>query len=890
MPSTNSLKTLQAHVDRMDCGGCAKTIEASLRQLPGVQEAQISFATGRLSVSYDPEQTNEAAIRDRVTALGYTVNAVSANPTKTFQAKVGGMDCGGCARTIEANLQQLAGVNEVSISFATERLNVSYDPTQVNETDIIRQVTDLGYTVQQALEQPIVREQSTVRKLQARVKGMDCGSCAKTIEASLQQLAGISDISISFDTERLEVSYDLQQVSETDILNQVTAFGYSVESVTTTGVETADLVSEVGRSIQPPANLRSPNPNQTGWQFWLKTRRGQTVVFSGIGIVLGVIAERLFSLNLVAQGFYAISLIVAELPIARAAWIALKLRRADMNLLMTLAAIGAAILNYWFQGALVIFLFALGTTLQTFTLSRTRNAIRDLMNLTPSTATVKRNAQEVSVPVESIQVGEILTVRPGQRIALDGVVVAGVSAVDQSPITGEAIPEDKEKSDRVFAGTLNQSGFLEVQTTHTAADTTVSRIIHLVEEAQESRAPIQQWVDRFSAVYTPIVLILAAGIALVPPLLFSQPFNVWFYKALVLLVISCPCALVIATPVSIVSAIGAATRKGVLFKGGNALESAGRLATLAFDKTGTITQGVPVVQQIYELGGMKANTVLLIAASLEQQSEHPLAKTIVAAAKARGLELETPEKFTAAPGKGVWAKFGASVYFVGNRRLFADQEISLTPAAQSLLTEIESQGYTPVLVGTQHSLIGTIALADGLRLESTEAVHLLKRIGLKRLVMLTGDRSPVARQIAQQVGIEEFQAELLPEDKLQAIYKLRRSGLVGMVGDGINDTPALAAADVSFAVGNLDVALEAADVVLVGNDLRRLSYAIKLSRRTLSVIQQSIVIALVLNGTFILLGLFGIIGLPIAVLEDMGSSLLVTLNAMRLFNTRINDH
>jgi Cd2+/Zn2+-exporting ATPase len=429
MPSTNSLKTLQAHVDRMDCGGCAKTIEASLRQLPGVQEAQISFATGRLSVSYDPEQTNEAAIRDRVTALGYTVNAVSANPTKTFQAKVGGMDCGGCARTIEANLQQLAGVNEVSISFATERLNVSYDPTQVNETDIIRQVTDLGYTVQQALEQPIVREQSTVRKLQARVKGMDCGSCAKTIEASLQQLAGISDISISFDTERLEVSYDLQQVSETDILNQVTAFGYSVESVTTTGVETADLVSEVGRSIQPPANLRSPNPNQTGWQFWLKTRRGQTVVFSGIGIVLGVIAERLFSLNLVAQGFYAISLIVAELPIARAAWIALKLRRADMNLLMTLAAIGAAILNYWFQGALVIFLFALGTTLQTFTLSRTRNAIRDLMNLTPSTATVKRNAQEVSVPVESIQVGEILTVRPGQRIALDGVVVAGVSAV-----------------------------------------------------------------------------------------------------------------------------------------------------------------------------------------------------------------------------------------------------------------------------------------------------------------------------------------------------------------------------------------------------------------------------------------------------------------------------
>jgi Cd2+/Zn2+-exporting ATPase len=640
---------------------------------------------------------------------------------------------------------------------------------------------------------------------------------------------------------------------------------------------------------QPTTNQRSPKSDLTGWQFWLSTRRGQTVLFSGIGLVLGLIAERLLSLGWIAQGFYAVSLLVALLPIARAAWIALKLRRADMNLLMTLAAIGAAILNFWFQGALVMFLFALGTTLQTFTLGRTRNAIRDLMDFTPPTATVKRNGQEVSVPVEEIQVGEILTIRPGQRIALDGIVVEGMSAVDQSPITGESVPEDKEKGDRVFAGTLNQTGFLEVQVTHCAKDTTVSRIIHLVEEAQESRAPIQQWVDRFSAIYTPIVLILAAGTAFIPPLLFAQPFNVWLYKALVLLVISCPCALVIATPVSLVSAIGAATRNGVLFKGGNALETAGRLTTLAFDKTGTMTQGMPIIQQVYELGEMKASTVLLIAASLEQQSEHPLAKAIVTAAQAKGMELETPETFTAIPGKGVWAEFGQSIYFVGNRRLFAEQEISLSAAAESLLAEIESLGHTPVLVGTPQGLIGAIALADGLRLESIEAVRLLKRIGLKRLVMLTGDHSAVASQIAQQVGIDDYQAELLPEDKLQAIYKLRHKGTVGMVGDGINDTPALAAADVSFAVGNIDVALEAADVVLVGNDLRRLAYAIQLSRRTVSVIQQSIVIALVLNGTFILLGALGVIGLPMAVLEDMGSSLLVTLNAMRLFNTKTDD-
>ncbi len=716
---------------------------------------------------------------------------------------------------------------------------------------------------------------SALKTIQAQIGGMDCGGCAKTIAANLQQLPGIIEARVNFASERLNVTYDPQQASETNIIQRVTSLGYTVE---------VDRTSDVPNSTdQPVADLRSRKSDLTGRQFWLKTRRGQTVVFSGVGLLSGLIAERLLSLPLVAQGFYGISLVIAIVPILRAAWIALKLRRADMNLLMTLAAIGAAILGQWFQGALVIFLFALGTTLQNFTFGRTRNAIRDLMNLTPATATIKRNGQEVSVPVESIQVAEVLMIRPGQRIALDGVVISGVSAVDQSAITGESLPENKEKGDPIFAGTLNQTGFLEVEVTHTSKDTTVARIVHLVEEAQESRAPIQQWVDRFSAIYTPIVLILAAGITLVPPLLFAQPFQPWFYKALVLLVIACPCALVIATPVSLISAIGAATRKGVLFKGGHALETAGRLTTLAFDKTGTITQGLPVVQKVHSLGAMSNHMILMIAASLEQQSEHPLAKAIVAEATAQGLKLETPESFNAVPGKGIWAKFGPTIYFVGNRRLFEEQNIELS-SAKSLFAEIESQGQTPVLIGTQQELVGAIALADGLRLESTEAVRLLKRLGLKRLVMLTGDRSTVARQVAQEVGIEEYQAELLPEDKLQAIHKLRRSGIVGMVGDGINDTPALAIADVSFAIGKIDVALEAADVVLVGNDLRRLGDTIQLSRRTLSVIQQSIAIALVLNATFVTLGVLGVIGLPIAVLEDMGSSLLVTLNAMRLFN------
>jgi len=720
---------------------------------------------------------------------------------------------------------------------------------------------------------------SSQQTLQAHVSGMDCGGCAKTIAVNLQQLPGIEEARVNFASERLQVTFDPQLTQEADIIDRVTALGYTV-----TPEVKASAVTDTAAGNQS-GNLPPQRVNSAGWRFWLKTRRGQTVLLSGIGLLLGIIAERLLLLPLVAQGFYAVSLLVAITPIVRSAWIALKLRRADMNLLMTLAAVGAAILGQWFQGALVIFLFGLGTTLQTFALSRTRNAIRDLMDLTPATATVKRNGQEMAVPVEAIQVGEVLTIRPGQRIALDGVIRCGESAIDQSPITGESLPENKAMGDTVFAGTLNQTGFLQVEVTHTAQDTTVARIIHLVEEAQESRAPIQQWVDRFSAIYTPLVLALAAGITLIPPLLFGQPFQPWFYKALVLLVIACPCGLVIATPVSLISAIGAATRQGVLFKGGNALETTGRLKTLAFDKTGTLTRGRPAVQQIHSLGGMGKDMVLMIAASLEQRSEHPIAQAIVAEAEAQGIELSTPESFTAVPGKGIWATFGAATYWVGNCCLFEAQGIDLSDAAQSLLGDIESQGLTPVLVGTRQGLVGAIAVADGIRLESAEAVRQLKRMGLNHMVMLTGDRTAVAQRVAQQVGIATYQAELLPEDKLHAIQHLQKSGRVGMVGDGINDTPALAAADVSFAVGKLDTALETADVVLVGNDLRRLGYAIQLSRRTLSVIQQSIAIALVLNGTFVVLGLLGVIGLPIAVFEDMGSSLLVTLNAMRLFNT-----
>ncbi|MBR8834749.1 MAG: cadmium-translocating P-type ATPase [Stigonema ocellatum SAG 48.90 = DSM 106950] len=796
---------------------------------------------------------------------------------RTQQMQVNGMDCGSCAKTIEASLQQLRGVTEASVSFATGRLRVSYDLDLLSEAEIIKRISALGYTV----------DVVAAKKLQVQIGGMDCGSCAKTVEVGLQQIPGVSEVSVNFATERAQISYDTQQVSETTIYDRIRSLGYSVQqsSEVVSHDRTHSCSHEHDHDHAHPVPKPTQNPDATNWKFWIANRKGQSAILAGIGLFLGLVTQHLGLPIGIARAFYGISIVVTGYPIARAGLFELRLRRADMNLLMTISVIGAVILGDWFEAALVVFLFSLGTTLQTFTFGRTRNAIRSLMDLTPPTATVKRGNQEITVPVESIHLGEILTLRPGQRVALDGIVISGTSAIDQSPITGESIPDDKAPGDTVYAGTLNQTGFLEVKVTHTNSDTTVAKIINLVELAQESRAPSQQWVDRFAEVYTPIVILFAIAIALIPPLAFAQPLNIWLYRALVMLVIACPCALVISTPVSIVSAIGAATRQGVLFKGGHALETAGHMTILAFDKTGTMTQGLPIVQKVYQLGSISSRSVLSIAASCEQHSEHPLAKAIVAKAKEQGIELQTPENFTASPGKGIEVKFGESIYFVGNRRLFADRGISLSTADESLLVEIDNSGQTPVLVGTQTGLLGAIALADGLRLEATEAVRLLKRFGLKRLVMLTGDRTSVAKLIAQEVGITQYQAELLPSDKLQAIQQFRRDGIVGMVGDGINDAPALAAADISFAVGEIDIALETADVVLVGSDLRRLAYAVDLSRRTVSVIQQNVVFSLVTKGLFLLLGTFGFVGLAIAVLADTGTSLLVTANGMRLFKT-----
>ena len=568
-----------------------------------------------------------------------------------------------------------------------------------------------------------------------------------------------------------------------------------------------------------------------------------------------------------------------------------------MNVLMTVSAVGAALLGEWGEGAAVVVLFALGGALQARTLERTRGAIRGLMALSPATASrVERSGTENRVPVELLAVGDLVRVRPGERIPADGVVVEGTSAVDQSPITGESMPADKAPGDDCFAGTVNGPGALLLRVTHAAADSTLARVIHLVEEAQGSKAPAQLSVDRFAAFYTPAVIAGAVLLALGGSLL-TGDWHTWVYRALTLLVIACPCALVISTPVSIVSAIGAASKRGILVKGGAALEAAGKAKVVAIDKTGTLTIGRPEVIAVSLLPGapLDERSLLTLAAAVEAQSEHPLARAIAWRAREDELAFPTAERFTALPGKGATATVEGRDVAVGSIRLARELGLAGTeeePSPMTIeMTRMAAEGATPLFVaaaerpgGTPRPL-GVIAVADRLRPHAADAVRRMREAGIEHVAVLTGDSHATGEAIARACGADSVLAELLPEDKAAAIRDLReRYGPVVMVGDGVNDAPALATADVGIAMGaaGTDVALETADIALMGDDLNGVAEALSLSRRTTRVIQQNIAVSLLTKGVALVLAAFGFVNLWIAVAADMGTSLAVTLNGMRL--------
>jgi len=633
-----------------------------------------------------------------------------------------------------------------------------------------------------------------------------------------------------------------------------------------------------------PASSVAPTP-PAALPFWQSG--SVTVVTGGVLIAAGT-ATDWSGQTAIATALFGTAILVAIPTPARRAARSIGEGVLDINVLMVMAVIGAVILGEWLEAATVVWLFGIAQWLERWSMTRARRAIRDLMTLTPQMATRRTVDGDAEVPVESLRVGELVLVRPGGRVPIDGRVRRGQSAIDQSPVTGESWPVDKGPDDEVFAGTINGSGALDIEVTRPAADSTLARIVALVEQAQADRAPIQRWVDRFARRYTPAVVALAGLVAVIPPMVAGGDWATWVYRALALLVVACPCALVISTPVSIVSALTAAAKRGVLIKGGAHLERLGAVTCVAFDKTGTLTAGSISVSELHVVDGASAHGVLAAAAGLERDSEHPIGRAIVAYARAERVAVPVGTGFLALPGLGAEAFVGNVPVIVGSHRLFEERQLC-SPSLHAHVARVEDGGQTAVLVGIAGAGAGVLGMVDEARDSGRSAVDSLRTSGVRHVALLTGDRAAVAQQIQARVGVDEAIGDLLPQDKVVHVNRLRAQfGPVVMVGDGINDAPALAAADVGIAMGvaGTDVAIETADVALLTNDLSSVPYAIGLGRATVANIRTNVAIALGLKLAFVVIAATGFATLWMAVLADTGASLLVTANSLRLLRQR----
>jgi Cd2+/Zn2+-exporting ATPase len=690
-----------------------------------------------------------------------------------------------------------------------------------------------------------------------RIEGMDCREEVALIERRFRNLPGLEAFHADVIGQRLHVKYDAARLSTSTIAAAVADAGMRAW---------LEHEEPLGRGDRAARTRNILLAGAAGW-------------FAG-----GLIAEFAGAAPMLALGSYAASIACGVPLTARKAWIAIKHRSLDINVLMLVASAGAIALGQWSEAAAVVFLFALAQMLEASTLERARNAVRALIDLAPTEVTLRDGTVERRVAVDDVTPGAIIVVRPGDKVPLDGQVVEGASDVNQAPVTGESLPVDKTAGDEVFAGSINGRGALEVRVTRHRRDTTLARIIHLVERAQAQRAPAQTFVERFARIYTPAVIALAIAIALVPPLLAGGAWEAWTYRALVLLVVSCPCALVISTPVSIVAALAGAARKGVLIKGGVHLERAGEVRCVAFDKTGTFTRGTPEVVDVHPLNGASRETIVRLAASIEQRSEHPIANAIVRFAADNAIAALPGTGVSALTGLGAEGRVNGYEILLGNHRLFEERRLC-SPALHAQIEAVSNQGRTPVIVACDREPIGLIAVSDPARETSRDTVDLLRQQGIAAVVMLTGDNASTARAIAAEIGVDEYRADLMPEDKVTAIEELRRKyGPVAMVGDGINDAPALASADVGIAMGaaGSDAALETADVALMADELLKVPYALRLSRAALRNIKTNLAISLVLKAAFVIAAVAGVATLWMAILADTGASVIVVANALRL--------
>ena len=689
-----------------------------------------------------------------------------------------------------------------------------------------------------------------------KIEGMDCHEEVAILQSRLHRLAGLEALDADVIGQRLRIKYDAAKLST----------GSIAEAVAQTGMR-AWLEHEEPALVGPSANSRL-----------------RLLIGSGASFVLGLAAPFLGLPATLAWIPFALSIGLGGTFTARRALLSLRSGVLDINTLMVIAVIGAMVLGEWSEAASVVFLFALAQLLESRAMDRARGAIRALMDLAPADAIVRRDGHDRRVSVEDVIAGDTIVVRPGEKVPLDGLVSAGRSHVNQAPVTGESLPVEKGPGDEVFAGTINGRGALDVLVTRLRRDSTLARIIHLVENAQAQRAPSQAFVDRFARVYTPVVLVLALAIALAPPLFAGASWATWFYRSLVLLVISCPCALVISTPVSIVSALAAGARKGVLIKGGVHLEKMAAIRCVAFDKTGTLTRGQLTVVDVRPVAGAQAAEVLQLAASLEMRSEHPIGEAIVAYAVSSGVRPIAVDAFQALPGRGAEARLGSHDVVVGSHRLFEERGLCSTEM-EAAVDAIEGRGAGAVMVAAGGAPVGVIGVADEPRETARDAVALLRKQGIEHVVLLTGDQEVTARALAETLDLDAYRAALLPEDKVAAVEDLRRRyGALAMVGDGVNDAPALAAADVGIAMGvaGTDAALETADVALMADELSKIPFALRLSRATARNIHANIGFSIVVKAAFLVLAVTGAATLWMAVAADMGASLVVIANALRL--------
>lgn len=766
----------------------------------------------------------------------------------TKEYEIGGMDCGSCSKTIEKNVEQLPNISQAAVNFSTGKMNVQAEEQSALER-IPGIVEKLGYSI-------TTNDSDRKQGESFKIEGMDCGSCAQTIEKHLSQLPEVQQVSVSFANGSMVIQHTN---SVKDIQQELKKLGYQGFPEHTESAENSQKVDHSTRNL----------------------------IISGIGLILGYLLLILSVPTFIPNSLFALSMIISGWRPTRSAFYALKSKSLDMNVLMVLAAIGAGIIGEWSEGALVVFLFAIGNLLQNKAVEKTRRSIQGLMDLTPDTAWIKKDDKFIEINVANIAIGDTLLVKTGERIPLDGIVTKGNSTVDQAPITGESIPVSKEQGADVFAGTINQEGSLEIKVTRLTGDSTIARIIQMVEDAQATKAPSEAFVDKFAKIYTPIVFLLALAVMVVPPVFFQADFSEWFYRGLELLVVACPCALIISTPVSIVSAIGNAAKNGVLIKGGTFLEKAGEVTAMAFDKTGTITEGKPKVAEIQAFNSSQER-VLQILTSLENHTTHPIGKAIVSYAAQINVDQLEAIDFKVIAGKGIQGTIEKVTYFAGSAALFKPEVVA---GYLSEAEKLQATGHTIVFLGTNQKILGLVAVADQIRGTSKTAIQQLKAVGIQKTVMLTGDNAGAAEKISHDAGLTEVRAQLLPEEKVEAIDALKQTNVTAMVGDGINDAPALASADLGIAMGGAgtDTAIETADIVLMADNLEKLPYTIDLSKRALKIIKQNILFSLIIK--FIALGFIfpGWLSLWIAVLSDSGAAVLVTLNALRLAKSKKED-